>query len=381
MKKLLTVIGTRPQIIKAAALTRVISELYSDKLQEIIVHTGQHYDKNMSDVFFDELGMPDPNYNLAVGAGYHGEQTAKMIEKLEQVFFTEKPDAVVLYGDTNSTLAGAIAASKIQIPIIHIEAGLRSFNKTMPEEINRIMCDHVSTLLFAPTVTSFNNLITEGLNSSSQAPYSADNPLVLHCGDVMYDNSLFFAALGNRKSTIIEEQGLENKDFVLATIHRHYNTDDKERMGELFIAIQRISVDNNIPIVLPLHPRTTSLLKEKLSPALFKDLDRNELVSIIPPVSYLDMIALEKNAKIIITDSGGVQKEACFFNKPCVILRSETEWVELVESGAAIVADANESKIIQAYNKLVSQEQIFYPQIFGNGKAAQFICEKICEHI
>ncbi|NOR86130.1 MAG: UDP-N-acetylglucosamine 2-epimerase (non-hydrolyzing), partial [Bacteroidales bacterium] len=220
MKKIVTIIGARPQIIKAAALSRAIKNSFSNQLQEIIVHTGQHYDSNMSEVFFTELSIPKPNYNLNVGSGKHGEQTAKMITGIEEILLNEKPDALILYGDTNSTLAGAIAASKIHIPIVHIEAGLRSFNKSMPEEINRIMCDHASTLLFSPTPTGYRNLVNEGFQDYKNGPYSTDRPKIYHCGDVMYDNSLYFSQLAKTQSTVLTENNLEVGNFILGTIHR-----------------------------------------------------------------------------------------------------------------------------------------------------------------
>ncbi|MEI6020876.1 MAG: UDP-N-acetylglucosamine 2-epimerase, partial [Bacteroidota bacterium] len=229
MIKIITVIGARPQIIKAAAFSRAIHKNYSSQIQEIIVHTGQHYDANMSQVFFEELGIPLPNYNLNIGSGSHGSQTAAMIIGIEKIILDEKPNAIVLYGDTNSTLAGGIAASKLNLPVIHIEAGLRSFNKSMPEEINRIMCDHVSTLLFSPTQTGFKNLINEGFKKDNSDPYHADNPKIYHSGDVMYDNSLFFSELADQKTSILQKLQLQKNQFILATIHRNHNTDEPLR--------------------------------------------------------------------------------------------------------------------------------------------------------
>jgi len=355
MIKIVTVIGARPQIIKAAALSRAIKNHFSDKIKEIIVHTGQHYDKNMSQVFIDELGIPQPDYNLNVGSSGHAQQTASMITGIETILKDTSPDYLVLYGDTNSTLAGAIAASKIHIPIVHIEAGLRSFNKAMPEEINRIMCDHASTLLFSPTATGLNNLINEGFNPENKAPYNSDNPGIFHCGDVMYDNSLYFKTISLRSSKIIDEYKLEKNNFILSTIHRDNNTDDQTRLNAIFSSLNKIANNENITIVIPLHPRTNKLLKSKLDSGLYKSLTSNPRINIIPPVSFLDMIALESNCKLIITDSGGVQKEAYYFNKPSIILRSETEWVEIVKEGAAIIANADEEKILQSYGKLKKQ--------------------------
>lgn len=382
--KLVTIIGARPQIIKAAALSRAINTKYSNKIKEIIVHTGQHYDENMSQIFFDELNIPSPNYNLNVGSSSHGKQTASMIEGIEEILLKEKPNALVLYGDTNSTLAGAIAASKIHIPIVHIEAGLRSFNKSMPEEINRIMCDHASTLLFSPTKAGLNNLIAEGFKSTAnnqQSTISPDNPMIYHCGDVMYDNSLYFSELAENKSTIISENNIEKNNFILVTIHRNNNTDIPERLTSLFTAIDKIASENNIQIVLPLHPRTSKLLAQNLSSELYNKIKTSKLIKILPPVSFLDMIALEKNSTMILTDSGGVQKESFFFKKPCVILRPETEWIELVECGSAAIADADEKKIIEAYSRFKERKDLQFPQIFGDGKASEFICEEIIKHI
>jgi len=381
MIKLLSIIGARPQIIKAAALSRAIQNFYSEKISEIIVHTGQHYDENMSQVFFDELNIPQPNYNLNVGSGSHGKQTASMIEGIEEILLKEKPNAIVLYGDTNSTLAGAVAASKTQIPIVHIEAGLRSFNKSMPEEINRIMCDHVSTLLFSPTKVGYTNLLAEGFKENNSAPYNFDNPKIYHCGDVMYDNSLHFSTVAENKTSIIADNGLEKGKFILATIHRNNNTDEPERLNALFSAINKIATENNKTVVLPLHPRTAKLLPQNLNAELYSAVKTNKLIKIIPPVSYLEMIALEKNTELIITDSGGVQKEAFFFEKPCIILRPETEWVELVECGSAKITDADEQKIIDAYHYFKNNKNLQFPKLFGNGKASEFICSEIITHI
>ncbi len=381
MLKLLTIIGARPQIIKAAALSRIIQTKFSDKIREIIVHTGQHYDDNMSQVFFDELNIPHPNYNLNVGSGSHGKQTALMIEGIEEILLKEKPNCIILYGDTNSSLAGAVAASKILVPIIHIEAGLRSYNKSMPEEINRIMCDGVSTLLFAPTKTAFGNLVKEGFKKKNVGPFSFDNPKIYHCGDVMFDNSLFFSAIADEKSTIVKDNNLEQGKYVLATIHRNNNTDEPVRLNALFRAINKISLENKIKIILPIHPRTAKLLSQNLSSELYSTIKTNELIKIISPVSFLEMIALEKNAFLIMTDSGGVQKEAFFFKKPCIILRPETEWVELVKSGSAIVTDAKETEIIKAFEKFKKTKRFKFPDLFGDGNAAEFICKEIIKNI
>jgi UDP-GlcNAc3NAcA epimerase len=381
MTKLLTIIGARPQIIKAAAISRAIKNKFADKIQEVIVHTGQHYDENMSQVFFDELEIPHPNYNLNAGSGSHGKQTALMLDNIEEILLKEKPNCIVLYGDTNSTLAGAVAASKIQIPVIHIEAGLRSFNKSMPEEINRIICDHVSTLLFSPTKTGYANLLKEGFSATNQPPYTFDNPKIYHCGDVMYDNSLYFSKIADQKSNVLKDNDLQADHFILATIHRNNNTDEPVRLNALFSALHKIATENKIKIIIPLHPRTSKLLVQHLSSELYHTIKTNEFIKIIPPVSFLEMIALEKNAQLVMTDSGGVQKEAFFFQKPCIILRSETEWVELVNCGAAKIADADETKIMDAYTHFTKTKNLQFPELFGNGKAAEFICGEILKNI
>ena len=381
MIKIVTIIGARPQIIKAAALSRAIKNNFSSQITEIIVHTGQHYDDNMSQVFFDELEIPLPNYNLNVGSGNHGKQTATMISAIEDVLLIEKPNAIVLYGDTNSTLAGAMAASKIHIPVIHIEAGLRSFNKSMPEEINRIMCDHVSTLLFSPTKTGFNNLIQEGFLSQNNAPYSIDNPKIYHCGDVMYDNSLFFSKISDVKTSIINDLKLKNNGFILATIHRNNNTDEPIRLNALFKSLNDISINHQLQIVLPLHPRTSNLLDRNLSKDLVEAIRLNSNFKIISPVSFLEMLALEKNCCLVMTDSGGVQKEAFYFEKPCVILRPETEWIELLENGAALIADADENKIKFSFEQLIAKKDLSFPKLYGDGNAAVFICSEIISQI
>lgn len=379
--KIVSVIGARPQIIKAAALSRAILNIYSESINEVIVHTGQHYDENMSQVFFDELGIPKPDFNLNVGSATHGIQTARMIEGIEEILLKEKPDYLVVYGDTNSTLAAAVAASKIHVPIVHIEAGLRSFNKSMPEEINRIMCDHASTLLFSPTKTGFENLIKEGFKKDARKPFTANNPAIFHCGDVMFDNSLHFKKIAIEKSRVLKNNNLEKGNFILGTVHRDNNTDKAERLNAIFSSLLRISEQDNIEIVLPLHPRTSKLLDKNLNADLLKKVRNSERIKLIPPVSFLDMIALESNCKLVITDSGGVQKESFFFQKPCIILRPETEWKEIVEVGAAVIADAGEDKIIGAYNEFSNKVLDEHPLIFGDGKAAEFICKTMIENI
>lgn len=375
MIKLLTIIGARPQIIKAAAISRAIADNYSDQISEIIVHTGQHYDTNMSEVFFGEMEIPRPDYNLGVGSGSHGKQTARMIEGLEELLQKEQPDYINLYGDTNSTLAGAVAASKLHIPIIHIEAGLRSFNRKMPEEINRITCDHLSTLLFSPTETGYQQLIKEGFNPENRAPYSPDHPGIFHCGDVMYDNSLFFARKAAEKSEILKKHQLEGKDFVLATVHRDHNTDVPEKLRGIMEAF--LEMAEEMELVLPLHPRTKKMLQQEEHQKLYARLQEHPALHLIPPVSFFDIIQLEQHARMIVTDSGGVQKEAYFFKKPCIILRPQTEWVEIVEAGAAKLADGGKVHILEVYRHWRKAPQPKFPPIFGNGKAGAFICEQI----
>lgn len=381
MITLVTIIGARPQIIKAAALSRAIKTHYSESIREIIVHTGQHYDENMSQVFFNELGIPAPDYNLNTGSGSHGKQTAAMITGIEEILLNEKPNGIVLYGDTNSTLAGAIAASKIHVPIVHIEAGLRSFNKAMPEEVNRIMCDHVSTLLFSPTKTGFDNLQHEGFKLNNEKPYTANNPKIYHSGDVMYDNSLYFSDVAEQKTDILQKHQLTGTNFILATIHRNNNTDEPLRLNALFSVLYKLSEEKQLTVVLPLHPRTAKLLQHNLHPELYKQVSESKRMKLIEPVSFLEMIALEKNCSIVMTDSGGVQKEAFYFKKPCVILRPETEWVELVTCGSAIIADADEARILAAYETLSSNRDLQYPPFYGNGKAAEFICAEMIAHL
>lgn len=374
--KIVTIVGARPQIIKAAALSRVISYDFPE-IQEIIVHTGQHYDKNMSDIFFTELEIPKPQINLKVGSSSHGAQTALMIEKIEKVMQEYLPDAVVVYGDTNSTLATAIAASKLHIPIVHIESGLRSFNKKMPEEVNRILCDHVSTLLFSPTKSGFNNLLNEGFSKENSNKASADHPNIYHCGDVMYDNSLYFSKLSDENSDILEKLKLRNEKFILATVHRNDNTDSKIKLTDLFSTFLEITEIHKLKIILPLHPRTSKMMDLLLDSKLLKKIQESNLLTIIDPAGFLDMIVLEKNSELIITDSGGVQKEAYFFKKPCIILRPQTEWIEIVETKSAVISDANSKIILEATERFLSNPDLEFPEVFGNGKAASFIAQEM----
>ena len=379
MIKIVTIIGARPQIIKAASISRAISSMFSETITEVIVHTGQHYDQNMSQVFFDELDIPKPDYNLDIGSDLHGKQTARMIERIEELLLIESPDYLLVYGDTNSTLAGALAGAKLNIRIAHVEAGLRSFNRKMPEEVNRIVCDHLSTLLFSPSKSGFQNLVHEGFNATNQMPFTADNPGVFQCGDVMYDNSLHYAALASHKSLILKDLGLNPNKYALVTIHRDHNTDNFENLISIFEAL--ISISSQLKIVLPIHPRTERKLQSSEFKGLKRKLNECDNVLLISPVSFLDMIQLESNSCIIITDSGGVQKESYFFNKPCIILRPETEWVEILETEKAILVSADYDKIIHAYDTLSHIVESEFPKIFGDGNAAVFICETLLRNL
>lgn len=380
MLQLLTVIGARPQIIKAAAVSRAVRERFAGQIEEKILHTGQHYDANMSQVFFDELGIPQPDYNLGVGSGSHGVQTAKMIAGIEDVLVSEHFDGIVLYGDTNSTLAGAVAASKIHIPVFHIEAGLRSFNMTMPEEVNRIVCDQLSSICFSPTQTGIDNLKREGFLDSPAKFKNGKGRLVVNSGDVMYDNSMYFATIAEEKSDVLTRVGVKKDNYILTTIHRPNNTDDKERLSAILSSLIEITERDGITLVLPLHPRTKNLLDKNLDIAVYEKLMNSPRVKVIPPASFFEIIVLEKNARIVMTDSGGVQKESFFFERPCVILRPETEWVEIVKHGAGIIADADHDKIVAAYDKLVGTKPSF-PPLFGDAHAAEHILETIKNYL
>ena len=380
MIKILTIIGARPQIIKAAAISRAIRNKFADVIEEKILHTGQHYDQNMSAVFFVELVIPKPSYNLGVGSGQHGEQTAKMIEGIEEVLVSEHFDGIVLYGDTNSTLAGAVAASKLHVPIYHIEAGLRSFNMSMPEEVNRIVCDQLSSILFTPTKTGYENLRSEGFLESKATFKNGHRRKVVNCGDVMFDNSLYFSHLASDKCDIMNRLGLIKNEYVLATIHRDNNTDDSKRLTAIFSALLDIIEQNNINMVLPLHPRTKKLLPKNLESTVFERLQTSKNMRLIPPASFFEIIELERNAQLVMTDSGGVQKEAFFFERPCIILRPETEWVEIVEHGAGIIADADYDRILEAYQQLTNRI-VKFPKLFGDGIAAEHILETIRDYV
>lgn len=352
--KIITVVGARPQFIKASAASRVIRSEYAGRIEEVLLHTGQHYDENMSKVFFEDLDIPLPKYNLEVAGGSHGAMTGRMLEAIERVLQYEKPDWVLVYGDTNSTLAGALAASKLHIPVIHVESGLRSFNMRMPEEVNRILTDRISTLLFCPTSTAVNNLKTEGITQG-----------VHNVGDVMYDVALFYRDKARQQSTILNRLGLEPGGFVLATCHRAENTDDPVRLEGIVSALAKIAGD--MPVILPLHPRTRKLLKQF---GLEMHLDA---LTVVDPLSFLDMVALEQAAKVILTDSGGVQKEAFFYRVPCITMRDETEWVETVELGWNHLVGADRALILEAYAASEAGCVHVSGQPYGDGQSAERI--------
>jgi len=359
--KIASVVGARPQFIKAATLSReIIKNNRNDTrspIREVMIHTGQHYDNNMSQVFFRELSIPDPAYDLEVGSCSHGKQTGRMLEKIEKILTKEIPDCVVVYGDTNSTLAGALAAAKLHIPVAHVESGLRSFNQKMPEEINRVLTDHISQVLFCPTTTAVENLANEGITSG-----------VCHVGDVNFDSTLYFAARSEAvKKSLFQKLSVQPRSFYLATVHRAENTDDRCRLTNILQALDAIATPD-CPLILPLHPRTAACIKNY---GLIL-----ENITFIPPVSYMEMITLEKHAKAILTDSGGIQKEAFWFNVPCVTLRDETEWVETVDSGWNTLAGADKERIIAIINdfQVPASEPDF---IYGDGSAAGSILDDL----
>ncbi|MGZ3577460.1 MAG: non-hydrolyzing UDP-N-acetylglucosamine 2-epimerase [Syntrophales bacterium] len=360
--KITTIIGARPQFIKAASISRAIIE-YNQSIQfrqsaqtqdhrsinisEVIVHTGQHYDDQMSAIFFKELEIPEPDYNLGVGSGSHGWQTSQMLEKIEEILIREQPDWVLVYGDTNSTLAGALAAAKLHIKVAHVEAGLRSFNRMMPEEVNRIIADHISDLLLCPSQTAVNNLTNEGINQG-----------VHIVGDVMADSLAYASERVELHSRVLDRFELLSGKYLLATIHRAENTDNPERLKSILSAFRNMEET----IVLPIHPRTRNVMTSL-------KIHEPANVRIIKPVGYLDMIALEKSARVILTDSGGIQKEAYWLGIPCVTLREETEWLETVKSGWNQLVGAEEEEIIRAVRSITKPET--HPELYGNGRAAE----------
>jgi len=359
MKKVLNVVGARPQFIKAAMVSKLLRSAAS--LRETLVHTGQHYDNNMSRVFFKELEIPEPDYNLGIGGGSHGQNTGRMLEAIEKVLMDEKPEVVLVYGDTDSTLAGALAASKLHIPVAHVEAGLRSFNRRMPEEINRVLTDHASDLLFAPTETAVQNLTQEGIPESK----------IYLVGDVMYDAALYYGGKAERQSKILGQLGLEPKGYILATVHRGENTDDPKRLKAILEALAK--VNQQVPVVFPVHPRT------RRRAATFGLQDRLRRVTEIEPVGYLDMVMLEKNARHIVTDSGGVQKEAYFYGVPCVTLRAETEWVELLEMGWNILLPPDKLGILSIKDIIKTNIPEQRRDLYGRGDAAVRITKALLE--
>jgi UDP-GlcNAc3NAcA epimerase len=362
--KIVTIIGARPQFIKAGPVNRAIDEYNrsagASKVHEIVVHTGQHYDHNMSQIFFDELKLRHPDYNLSVGSGSHGKMTGAILARVEEVLLKERPDWVLIYGDTNSTLAGALAAAKLNIPIAHVEAGLRSFNRKMPEEINRVVADHVSTMLFCPTVAAVRNLEKEGISQS-----------VHNVGDVMYDAFLFNRELSVKKSRILSDLNLLPSHYCLATLHRQENTEDIDRLENILDAFERVASADR-PLIVPLHPRTLKILGQ-----LKDSSSSNGHIRFLPPVGYLDMMSLISTARVILTDSGGVQKEASFARVPCVTLRDETEWVETVASGWNHIGGAQSGNILEAFRKALDVNHERPTAFYGNGNAGMLILEKL----
>ena len=356
MHNIITIIGARPQFIKAAALSR---QFINCGITEKIIHTGQHFDANMSEVFFEEMDIPTPAYNLNINGVTHGAMTGKMLEGIEKILLQEQPDGVLVFGDTNSTLAGSLAASKLCIPVIHVEAGLRSFNMAMPEEINRILTDRISNLLFCPTDTAVQNLKREGFDS-----YQVQ---IVKNGDVMQDAALYYAQKAQEKSRIISQLGLT--DFVLATIHRQENTDDPVKLQAIISGLNNIN--KMVQVVVPLHPRTRNILQQmNLKPSF----------TIIDPVGYFDMIMLLKHCKLVVTDSGGVQKEAFFFGKHCITLREQTEWIELVEHGFNRIVGTNTDLLQEAFQYFSSKQSDFAVDLYGNGRAAEVAVAEIIKN-
>jgi UDP-N-acetylglucosamine 2-epimerase len=371
--KITSVVGARPQFIKLAPLVKTINDT-GGRIEHLIVHTGQHYDYNMSKVFFDELGLPEPDHHLGVGSGEHGAQTGLMLQKIEDVLVKEKPDRAIVYGDTNSTLAGALAAAKLNIPVAHVEAGLRSYNKRMPEEVNRVLTDHCSSVLFCPTEIAVKNLQKEGFTNIANGGKLIDDSfgpslftrhpsLVVNVGDIMYDSFLLCLGIAEKKSDIVKKLELTPKGYCLATVHRAENTDDKGRLRDILEALSEISVES--PVVFPVHPRTQKAIKE-----LARAVKVPAALRLVAPVSYFDMLILEKNAKVMLTDSGGMQKEAYFSRVPCVTLRDETEWVGTVESGWNILAGADKKRITKAFHGTQPGKEI---EQYGRGDAASKI--------
>jgi UDP-GlcNAc3NAcA epimerase len=381
--KILTILGARPQFIKAGSESRAITnnQYTNTQITEVVVHTGQHYDANMSNIFFEELHLPKPDYFLGIGGKSHGAMTGQMIEKIEEVALKEEPDWILIYGDTNSTLAGAIVASKLHIKLAHIEAGLRSFNMNMPEEVNRILSDRVSNILFCPTDKAVENLKKEGFPfpTYQSTNNKHTNQLITNVGDVMQDGAIFYKKFA-KKPQITNNKYTNTpitNNFILCTVHRAENTDDIERLKSIFEALSEIAKDTQI--ILPLHPRT----KQKLTNIPIT----NNQLTIIDPVGYLEMVWLLDNCKLVMTDSGGLQKEAYFFNKPCITLRDETEWVELVDIGVNKLVGADKEKIINTYHQYTNNQLTNIPitnnqstNLYGNGKASEKIVKELLNY-
>lgn len=359
MKKIVTVVGARPQFIKAAAVSRVIRTDFADRVEEVLVHTGQHYDDNMSKVFFEELDIPKPKYNLEISGGHHGAMTGRMLEAIEKVLLQEQPDCLLIYGDTNSTLAGALAAAKLHIPVAHVEAGLRSFNMRMPEEVNRILADRVSSLLFCPTQAAADNLKAEGLLKG-----------VHNVGDVMYDVALFYRERARQHSAVLGRLGLARGAFALATCHRAENTDDPVRLSAILSSLAEVSKHESV--IFPLHPRTRKLIGDYGLSRYLTNL------TVTDPLPFLDMVVLEQDAHVILTDSGGVQKEAFFYGVPCITMRDETEWIETVELGWNQLVGADSQKIVQSYFS-AKPPATRHSSVYGSGTAAVTILRILLE--
>lgn len=382
MIKVITVVGARPQFIKSAAISRCISEDFSDKIEEVIVHTGQHYDPEMSNVFFDELKIPKEKYNLEIGSSNHANQTAQIMIALDEVVDKEQPDAILLYGDTNSTLAACLVGVKRHIPVIHIEAGVRSYNKKFPEEVNRIICDHTSSLLFVPTEDGISSLLKEGFSTNESFPEGntlLNSPNVYKSGDIMYDNTIYFKDKADLYfKNLKDKHQLPEKDFFLVTAHRPSNVDDPQNLKSILSFFDYAINELGKEIVFPVHPRTRKLIAD--NEELSKYIDKKG-VYYIPPVSFIEMIGLEKNADLIVTDSGGVQKEAFFMEKPCLIMLEETPWVELIESKNAQLVGNDYKLLCEGARFFLDNKPTSFENIYGNGKSAHFICQKIIDNI
>ncbi len=375
MIKLLSVVGARPQFIKAAALHRALQKKFKDRVNEVLVHTGQHYDDNMSKIFFEELELCEPQYNLGVNKHSVTHQIAEMIKGIGEILNTEQPDAMLVYGDTTSTLAGALAAQKNNIPLLHVEAGMRSFNKSQPEEVNRILTDHISSLLFCSSPSAVEHLVNENIKHVNAKQNSIQQHGVFLCGDVMADNVFFYAEKAKSESTILQKLNIQAKKFLLATIHRADTADNSVRLQSVFKAFDEITKCDSVSLFVPLHPRT----KNNLNNEIQEIVNSNSLINIIEPVSYLDMLALQQNACMVFTDSGGMQKESYLLKTPCVVLRNETEWTELIENGNNILSGTDVDLIKNAYKKLSAKNDFAFPALYGDGKAAEKICEIIVQ--